>query len=118
MGSEREYPAPDDVEFGYIMDRLRGWKWVTPEQRAQLRVAVGVMPLVETPPPPKPVIDQPLRVAAVAAALNVSRQQVRRLIKSGELRGYTLSDKKGSEFRVNESALREYVARAWVEVAS
>jgi excisionase family DNA binding protein len=57
-----------------------------------------------------PVIDQPLRVAEIAALLRVSTQTVRAMIKSGRLPGYTLSGRKGSEWRVNESVVREFLA--------
>jgi excisionase family DNA binding protein len=76
-----------------------------------LRAAVASLPLIERVAPPANVtpIDRPLRVAEVAEILRVSNSTIRSLVKEGILRGYTLSGRKGSEYRIPESAVREYV---------
>jgi excisionase family DNA binding protein len=103
---------PSDDEVMSVVARIRSWPCVEPDHRVALRAAVSALPLVEhhypTKPPPG---ETPLRVRDVAAMLRVSDQTVRALIKSGRLPGYTLSGRKGSEYRVNESAVREFLAR-------
>ena len=102
---------PSDDEVMSVVARIRSWPCVEPDHRVALRAAVSALPLVERPYPVKPSADIPLRVRDVAAMLRVSDQTVRALIKSGRLPGYTLSGRKGSEYRVNESAVREFLAR-------
>jgi len=100
-------PTADEV--GEVVARIRSWQCVEPDERVALRNAVAMLPLATRATTP-PVPDQPLRVAEVAQLLRVSDQTVRTMIKSGRLPGYTLSGRKGSEYRVNESAVRAFLA--------
>ena len=101
-------PHPDDVDD--IVRAIRSWSVVTPDQRVALRVAVAALTVTEyTHPEP---IERPQRVAEVAAALRVSRQKVRDMIRAGDLPAYRLSDSSRAEFRVPESAVRDFLAKA------
>jgi excisionase family DNA binding protein len=112
----RDLDPPTDHEVEQVVDLLRRWKFVDPHQRANLRAAVAALPLMELVPAPLPKVplDRPLRVAEVAGLLRVSTGTVRALIRMGTLPGYTLSGRKGSEYRVLESSVREYLDRVAV----
>jgi excisionase family DNA binding protein len=92
-------PAPTDAEVHALIAQMRSWRRVEPDQMAALRSAVADLGA----------LDQHLRVIEVAAILRVSESTVRNLIKQGTLRAYTLSGRKGSEFRIPESAVTEYL---------
>lgn len=100
-------PYPDEVDD--IVRAIRSWRCVTPEQRTALRTAVAMLPVTDWADREQPAPDKPLRVAEVAAILAVSKQHVRDLIRSGRLRAIRLSDNPRSEFRVPESAVRDYL---------
>jgi excisionase family DNA binding protein len=100
-------PHPDDVDD--IVRAIKSWSVVTPDQRVALRVAVAGLTVTEyTPAAP---IERPMRVAEVAAALRVSRQKVRDMIRAGDLPAYRLSANPRAEFRVPESAVREFLTQ-------
>jgi excisionase family DNA binding protein len=101
-------PHPDDVDD--IVRAIRSWSVVTPDQRVALRTAVAGLTTTEFIPAEP--IERPLRVAEVAAALRVSRQKVRDMIRAGDLPAYRLSDSTRAEFRVPESAVRDFLAKA------
>ena len=101
-------PHPDDVDD--IVRAIKSWQCVTPDQRVALRAAVAGLPI--TPFTPAEPIERPMRVAEVAGALRVSRQKVRDMIRAGDLPAYRLSSNPRAEFRVPESAVREFLAKA------
>ncbi len=102
-------PHPDDVDD--IVRAIKSWQCVTPDQRVALRGAVAGLVVTEFAYPTTP-IERPLRVAEVAAALRVSRQKVRDMIRAGDLPAYRLSANPRAEFRVPESAVRDFLAKA------
>jgi excisionase family DNA binding protein len=108
----REAPQPTDDEVTAIVDLLRSWRYVTPEQRTALRGAVAMLPLIEHQAPSLPPLDRGLRVTEVAEVLRVSPSSVRTLVRTGALRSYRLSSKPGSAIRVPESSVREWLATA------
>ena len=101
-------PHPDDVDD--VVRSIRSWSVVTPDQRVALRAAVSRLTVTEFIPAEP--IERPMRVAEVAAALRVSRQKVRDMIRAGDLPAYRLSDSTRAEFRVPESAVRDFLASA------
>ena len=100
-------PAPEEV--AEVVRRIESWRCVEPDERAALRRAVGMLPITDWEDRQRPVPDRPMRVAEVAALLNVSRSHVRDMIRAGTLRAIRLSDNPRSEFRVPESAVREFL---------
>ena len=100
---------PTDRQVADIVATMRGWRWVSPEQRAALRGAVALLPLVEHPKPAAPAMERQLRVRDVDEILNVSNRTVHNLIRRGDLVGYSLSGKPGSEYRVAESEVRRFI---------
>lgn len=103
--------TPDQDEVDAIVRRMRAWRSVTPDQRAALRAAAAALPLIPVDPPTTTPIDRPMRIAEVAQILGVHRATIRRLIVEGQLRGYQLRpNTPGSEWRVNESEVRRYLA--------
>lgn len=109
MSRERDLDPPTDFEIDEVVDKLRRWQYVEPEQRSKLRSAVAALPLIELVAAPVLQIERQYRVGEVAETLRVSTGTVRNLIKSGVLRAYTLSGRKGSEYRIPESSVREYL---------
>jgi excisionase family DNA binding protein len=101
-------PHPDDVDD--IVRSIKSWSRVTPDQRVALRSAVAGLKVTEFVPAVP--IERPMRVAEVASALRVSRQKVRDMIRTGDLPAYRLSGSPRAEFRVPESAVRDFLSRA------
>lgn len=101
---------PTSAAVTAMVATMRSWRWVTPEQRSQLRAAVSMLPIIEASPRPKdPPIDRGMRVREVAGLLGVSTRTVHKLIHEGTLPGYRLSSNPGSEFRVPESEVRRFL---------
>ena len=100
-------PHPDDVDD--VVRSIRSWSVVSPDQRVALRSAVSRLTVTEFIPADP--IERPLRVAEVALALRVSRQKVRDMIRAGDLKAYRLSGSPRAEFRVPESAVREFLTQ-------
>lgn len=108
----REDP-PTDAEIDVVNRIMRSWKWVEPHQRAQLRATVAGLPLIESPrPEPPATTDRGLPTKEVAQLLRVHPATVLRMIREGRLAGYTLSGRKGSEYRVPESEVRRFLGGA------
>lgn len=100
---------PSDDEVLAVVTHLRSWRYVEPHHRAQLRAAVAGLPLVPATARPQPNPERHYTVAQLVDMLGASASTVRALIKSGALAGYRLSSKPGSEYRVTDTALREFL---------
>lgn len=97
-----------------LHDRLSTLEARAREMQREAAAALALLPALSMTPMPVPLVVQPamsdrcLTAAEVAARLGVSRSQLYRLVKRGDLRMVTVGDSR----RVMESELRDYLARA------
>lgn len=56
--------------------------------------------------------------AEACERLNVSRETLRQLIKTGALKAHKIGNGRNSPYRISEDAIREYVERQTAKAAS